>query len=149
MITSPLRSRWQAHGELRIAVTSGPRHELLLKVELVLRMVLLYQKQQLQTGLQQRCCYIATHMEVALLVAHRSPYTFFSPSPTFQRELKYFKQYALRYGCKVYAAAVPPPRHRTPPAAHRRPPALPLARRRPPPPPPPPAALAALGGATR
>eukprot|EP00964_Phaeocystis_antarctica_P010803 scaffold5944_cov62-Phaeocystis_antarctica.AAC.2 len=42
MIASPLRSRWQAHGELRIAVTSGPRHELLLNVELVLRMV--YQK---------------------------------------------------------------------------------------------------------
>ena len=41
MITSPLRFRWQAHGELRIAVlTSGPRHELLLNVELVLRMVL-------------------------------------------------------------------------------------------------------------
>ena len=39
MITSPLRSRWQAHGELRIAVTSGPRHELLLNDELVLRMV--------------------------------------------------------------------------------------------------------------
>ena len=43
IITSPLRSRWQAHaawgGELCIAVTSGPRHELLLNVELVLRMV--------------------------------------------------------------------------------------------------------------
>ena len=50
-ITSPLRSRWQAHGELRIAVlTSGPRHELLLNVELVLRINC--QKQQLQTGLQ-------------------------------------------------------------------------------------------------
>ena len=51
MITSPLRSRWQAHGELRIAVTSVPRHELLLNVELVLRMVLL-KAAVAETGLQ-------------------------------------------------------------------------------------------------
>ena len=82
MITSPLRSRWQAHGELRIALTSGPCHESLLNVKLVLRMVLRIKSSSCR--LVCSCCL------KSVLVAHRSPSSSSTPSslpsPTWQRE---------------------------------------------------------------